>query len=133
MAVRRFRIRVNDVIYDVEAEEVTTEPVPEHAQSTAGSVAVVTPPSAKEPPRPPLGVETPDGESVIEAPLPGAVLDVKVQEGQLVEVGQILIILEAMKMENEVTAPISGRIKSLRVHKGSAVNANEVLVIIEHV
>ncbi|OLZ09812.1 biotin/lipoyl-containing protein [Sulfobacillus thermosulfidooxidans] len=134
MAVRKFRIRVNGVVYDVEAEEISVE---QSATSTSApsvpSAPVATPPVPSEPPKAAAPVVMQDGEMVIEAPLPGAVLDVKVQEGQLVEVGQVLIILEAMKMENEVTAPVSGRIKSLRVQKGSSVDANEVLVIIERV
>ncbi|PSR25659.1 MAG: acetyl-CoA carboxylase biotin carboxyl carrier protein subunit [Sulfobacillus thermosulfidooxidans] len=136
MAVRKFRIRVNGVVYDVEAEEISAE---QSATSTSAPsvpsapVATPTPPVPSEPPKAAAPVVMQDGEMVIEAPLPGAVLDVKVQEGQLVEVGQVLIILEAMKMENEVTAPVSGRIKSLRVQKGSSVDANEVLVIIERV
>ncbi|WP_028962359.1 biotin/lipoyl-containing protein [Sulfobacillus thermosulfidooxidans] len=134
MAVRKFRIRVNGVVYDVEAEEISVE---QSATSTSApsvpSAPVAAPPVPSEPPKAAAPVVMQDGEMVIEAPLPGAVLDVKVQEGQLVEVGQVLIILEAMKMENEVTAPVSGRIKSLRVQKGSSVDANEVLVIIERV
>ncbi|MCL4494117.1 MAG: biotin/lipoyl-binding protein [Firmicutes bacterium] len=128
MAVRKFRIRVNGVEYDVEAEEIGTEPL--SVQPSAPRISTTPPIVAPEPPRS-APVIMHDGETVIEAPLPGAVLDVKVQEGQRVDVGQVLIILEAMKMENEVTAPVSGKIKSLRVQKGSAVDANEVLVIIE--
>ncbi|WP_053958546.1 biotin/lipoyl-containing protein [Sulfobacillus thermosulfidooxidans] len=134
MAVRKFRIRVNGVVYDVEAEEISIEQSAGSASSSSTpSAPVVTPPVPSEHPKAAAPVVMQDGEMVIEAPLPGAVLDVKVQEGQLVEVGQVLIILEAMKMENEVTAPVSGRIKSLRVQKGSSVDANEVLVIIERV
>ncbi len=129
MAVRKFRIRVNGVEYDVEAEEVSAERSTEELPRV--SRIPQTPSSVASEPLRPAPMIRHNGEIIIEAPLPGAVLDVKVQEGQSVDVGQVLIILEAMKMENEVTAPAAGNIKSLRVNKGSSVEANEVLVIIE--
>jgi biotin carboxyl carrier protein len=128
MTVRKFRIRVNGVEYDVEAEEVETK-------GFSHETVAPRPPQNPSPgipePIPPAPMITHNGEIIIEAPLPGAVLEVKVQEGQRVEVGQVLIILEAMKMENEVTAPTAGKIKSLRVQKGSSVDANQVLVIVD--
>lgn len=130
MAVRKFRIRVNGVLYEVEAEEVKEASAPRQEVS-AQPAPVREPKASAEPARKPAAVVSQDGETIIEAPLPGSVLDVKVQEGSSVEVGQVLVILEAMKMENEVTSPVPGRVKSVKVQKGSAVDANDVLLVID--
>ncbi len=64
------------------------------------------------------------------APLPGVVLELRVVEGDRVEAGEVLLILEAMKMENEVTAPVAGTVREVRVDRGSAVNVGDVLVVL---
>ena len=76
-------------------------------------------------PRPPTG----DGR--IKAPIPGQITQVMVSEGDEVELGQPLLVLEAMKMENEIRAPTSGRIKELKVTPEQRVTLDEVLVEIE--
>ena len=70
----------------------------------------------------------PPGGGVISAPMPGTVLDVRVSEGDKVEAGQIILILEAMKMENEIIAPASGTITSVRVGNGDSVSAGAIMV-----
>jgi biotin carboxyl carrier protein len=60
--------------------------------------------------------------------MPGTVLDVKVKEGDSVTNGQVLVVLEAMKMENEIFAPADGTVASVNVGKGASVNAGDVLV-----
>jgi biotin carboxyl carrier protein len=72
-----------------------------------------------------------DGERDVRAVMPGKVVAVLVAEGATVEAGQGLLVIEAMKMENEVTAPRSGTVKELRVQAGQAVEAGEVLARIE--
>ena len=62
--------------------------------------------------------------------MPGTVLDIKVAEGDKVETGQVLLILEAMKMENEISAPAAGTVKAIHVSKGAAVNPGDVLITI---
>lgn len=68
------------------------------------------------------------GAGVIRAPMPGMVLRVEVEEGQAVESGAGLIVLEAMKMENEISAPTAGRVRAVRVGAGEAVEKGAVLV-----
>jgi biotin carboxyl carrier protein len=63
--------------------------------------------------------------------MPGVVLNVLVSEGQEVKSGDVLLILEAMKMENEVTAPADGTVKELAVTKGTSVNTGDLMVVIE--
>ena len=71
------------------------------------------------------------GKSVITAPLPGIIYDVKVKKGQNVKEGDLLIKLIAMKMENEITSKKSGTIKEIKVKKNDKVNIDDILVIIE--
>ena len=73
------------------------------------------------------------GEAMVRAPMPGLVLGLPLDAGSDVERGQTVLILEAMKMENDLAAPISGKIKEIRVHKGQTVNQGDVLVVVSAV
>lgn len=73
----------------------------------------------------------PGAASAIKAPLPGVVLDVYVREGDVVKVGQKLLLLEAMKMENNLEADHAGKVTSVKVRKGDSILEGAVLVIIE--
>ena len=64
----------------------------------------------------------------VEAPMPGNILDVRVAAGEAVQAGDVLVILEAMKMENEIVAPQNGTVASIAVNKGDVVNAGDMLV-----
>lgn len=129
--VRRFRITINGKVYEVEAEEVSTGGT---AQPT---VELPQPTISKRPDgtlKPTVNPSTASSShalgSVIDAPLPGLVLDVKVVEGQSVDAGQVLVILEAMKMENEIVASDAGTVAQVRVTKGDSVSAGDVLVVL---
>ena len=78
-----------------------------------------------------LVVEDNGSGETIKSPMPGVILNVKVNSGTKVKKGEVLLILEAMKMENEIVAPIDGVIVSVNVSKGSAVNTGDVLTIIQ--
>jgi len=67
----------------------------------------------------------------LEAPMPGKILEILIEEGQKVEMGQPVLILEAMKMENELKAPIDGTVGSLIIKKGDNVEKNQILLEIE--
>ena len=73
-------------------------------------------------------VAAPAGAETISAPMPGTILDVKVAVGADVKKGDNLVILEAMKMENEIKAPRDGKVASVNVTKGATVNSGDVLV-----
>ncbi len=131
MAVRKFRLTINGVVYEVEAEEIedklpsgATPPLPKPSPKPVREPEVLSAPSPASP------SDLKDGVTV-EAPLPGAVLDVRTGVGQTVVQGQIIVILEAMKMENEITAPISGRISVIHVQKGGTVSAQDPLFRVE--
>ena len=70
------------------------------------------------------------GPEIIKTSMPGKVVKVLVEEGQQVEPGKGVIIIEAMKMENEIMAPVAGTVKSITVSKGASVNSGDVLVVI---
>ena len=76
-----------------------------------------------------VGAKTSQG--VLKAPMPGRVLQILVEEGQNVEMGEPVAILEAMKMENELKAPVAGRLASIKVEAGTSVEKNHVLLEIE--
>jgi biotin carboxyl carrier protein len=71
------------------------------------------------------------GEAAVQAPMPGLVIGIPVEPGATVTEGQTVIILEAMKMENDLPSPIAGTVKEVRVSKGQAVDQGQVLVVIE--
>ncbi|PSR21145.1 MAG: acetyl-CoA carboxylase biotin carboxyl carrier protein subunit [Sulfobacillus acidophilus] len=120
--VRRFRVTVNGKVYEVEAEEL--------AQTEAKTVVHDAASQSNRAPEPAFAKPPSAGVS-IEAPLPGSVLDVKVAVGQSVDAGQVLVILEAMKMENEIIAPDAGIVADVRVAKGHSVSAGDVLVVLQ--
>jgi len=70
-------------------------------------------------------------DGTIKAPIPGTVVDVLVKEGERVEIGEVVIILEAMKMESEIHTEKGGIVKSIKVNKGASVNEGDVLILIE--
>ncbi len=117
MTVRRFRIRVDGQMFEVEAEEIFDE-------------AGARPPAEDPPPAPTPAVEARDDVMTVVAPLPGTVLDIRVSEGQPVVAGQLLLILEAMKMENEITSQRTGRIIQVIVDQGQAVASGDPLLIV---
>ncbi len=104
--------------------EVATAAAPVSEVKTAEAPKAASAPAAEAAP-----VTTGDGEKVC-APLPGNILDVKVSNGASVKKGDILCILEAMKMENEIVAPKDGTINTVVATKGSSVNTGDLLFVI---
>ena len=117
--MKNYKITVNGIAYDVTVEE--TDSV------VAQSVQTPVQPKAAPAPAAPA-VPAAEGSVKIEAPMPGTILDVRVSKGDSVSSGQVLIVLEAMKMENEIVAPSAGTVASLNVNKGDTVDSGQVLV-----
>ncbi|MDD2214434.1 MAG: biotin/lipoyl-binding protein [Oscillospiraceae bacterium] len=141
--MKQYRITVNGHSYDVQVDEMNGAPVVSPAPATTPAAAVAPQPPVAIPPVPAAAAAgTPEpaaapvkagagklgeGEAV-KAPMPGTILDVRVQQGDTVKRGDILCILEAMKMENEIQSPKDGRVTGVAVAKGSSVNAGDNLV-----
>lgn len=134
--MKRFNVTVNGKAYDVAVEEVdglapvATAPIaaaPAPAVQAAPQVAAPAP--AKEPV--PVASATAGEGTEISAPMPGIILDVKVSVGDVVKRGQAVVVLEAMKMENDIVATCDGKITSILVNKGDSVNSSDPLVTIQ--
>lgn len=122
--MKHYNITVNGSAYDVVVEEVGGAVAPAAAPKAAPAPAAApAAPAAAAPKAAPAA-----GAVNVEAPMPGNILDVKVKAGDAVKAGDVLVILEAMKMENDIVAPQDGTVASVSVAKGDTVNVNDVLV-----
>lgn len=130
--MKKYNITVNGKTYEVEVEEIGGSTAPAAPKVTPAPAAPAPTPapvqaSLKAEPSKPV----PAGAKTVKAPIPGTILDIKVSEGQSISQGQLLFILEAMKMENEIFSPFEGVVTSIEVSKGASVNAGEVLLALE--
>ncbi|WP_294568942.1 biotin/lipoyl-containing protein [uncultured Subdoligranulum sp.] len=116
-------VTVNGVAYNVTVEEGTGAPVAAAAPAAPAAPAPA-PAAAPAAPAAPAGAA---GAVVVNAPMPGNILDVKVKPGDSVKAGDTLLILEAMKMENEISAPQDGTIATIDVRKGDVVDSGALL------
>ena len=116
-------VTVNGVAYNVTVEEGTGTAAAS-APVAAAPAAAQAPAAAPAAPAAPAGAA---GSVTVTAPMPGNILDVKVKAGDSVKAGDTLLILEAMKMENEISAPQDGTIASVNVRKGDVVNSGDLL------
>lgn len=129
--MKKFNITVNGTAYEVEVEEVK-------AQAAAAPKAAPKAPAAPAPKAAPAPQVAPKkaavaagaGEHSIDAPMPGKIVKLVAAEGQAVKAGDTLLILEAMKMQNEIAADADGTVKTFNVVAGQSVKAHESLVII---
>lgn len=115
--MKNLRITVNGVAYDVQVEELG-------ATSAPAPVATPAPKSAPAPAAP-AGQA---GSIEVNAPMPGTIVSVEVSAGQAVKKGDTLVIIEAMKMENEIAAPQDGTVASINCTKGESVDSGKLLV-----
>jgi glutaconyl-CoA/methylmalonyl-CoA decarboxylase subunit gamma len=142
--VKKFKVKVEGKEYLVEVEELSgagtaytpqvAVPVADKLSASPGPAATTAIPAAKNPvpvkdsPSPAPAAD--GGELVVKAPMPGSILEVKVKAGDQTGAGDVLIVLEAMKMENELTAPQAGTVKEVLVKKGDTVNSGDPLIVL---
>ena len=132
----KYNVTLNGKIYEVdvtESDAVVTgvSQVPVGAVVAPAPVVaapVAAPAEAPAAPAAPAPVSA-DGTQV-KAPMPGTILSVKKNVGDAVKAGDVIVVLEAMKMENDIVAPCDGTIKSINAPKGTTVNTDDVLAVI---
>ena len=112
--MKKYRVTVNGTAYEIELEELT------------GAA-----PSAPAAPAAPAAAAAPAGGEQVTSPMPGTILSINVAAGDTVKRGQVLMILEAMKMENEIMCPCDGKIASVNTSKGSSVESGTLLCVIQ--
>lgn len=130
--LRKFKVNVNGKEYMVELEEIggaptASAPVTVAAQPAPAPVVQEQPKAAPQATAPAPG----DTAEVLQAPMPGNILDIKVKVGDRVELEQTLVILEAMKMENELVAPKAGTIKEIFVTANTPIDVGQPILTIE--
>ena len=113
--MKKYRVNVNGTVYEVELEEMTGAPSAPAAPAAAPAAPAAAPAAG--------------GEKVT-SPMPGTILSVNVAAGDAVKRGQVLMILEAMKMENEIMCPCDGTVLSVSVSKGATVESGALLCVI---
>lgn len=135
----KYNVTLNGKIYEVdvtESDAIVTgiSQVPFVAAAPAPAAPVVAPVIAEAPAEAPATPAAPapvsaDGTQV-KAPMPGTILAVKKNVGEAVKAGDVIVVLEAMKMENDIVAPCDGTVKSINAPKGTTVNTDDVLAVI---
>ena len=130
--MRKFNVTVNGVAYDVEIEEVgavASAPAAAPAPVAAAPAPVAAPAAAPAPKAAPAPAAQGKAGSVsIKAPMPGTILKINVKVGDTVKSGDVVCVLEAMKMENDICAPQDGVVSSIEVAQGASVATDAVLV-----
>ena len=126
--VRKYKVTVNGKAYDVDVEEMgagapAAAPAPVVAQAPVSAPAPVAAPA-------PAAAPVAAGAGSIESPMPGKVLKILVSQGAPVTAGQLVLILEAMKMENEIYASVAGTVIQLGCKEGDSVNTGDTLLVI---
>ena len=127
----KYKVTLNGRTYEVEVEAGKAMLLDEY-EAIAPAAPATAPAAAPAPVAAPSAAPAASlaaGEPV-KAPMPGVVLKVQVQQGQAVKAGQILVILEAMKMENEIVAPKDGTVAQIVAAKGASVESGAPLVIL---
>jgi biotin carboxyl carrier protein len=128
--MKQYRVTVNGQSYDVAVEELGAGAAPLRSAGPAPLVSSAPAPAAA-PVAAPAPAAASAGSLTVKAPMPGTVMSFKVAAGQSVNRGDVLLILEAMKMENEIVAPQAGKVAALRVPVSASVNTGDPLVDLE--
>ena len=124
--MKKYRVNVNGTNYEILLEALGETGTPVAATASAPVAAAPAPVAAPAP----APVVAGNGQKV-EAPMPGTILKVNVAAGQAVKAGDVLMILEAMKMENEIMCPADGKIGAVAVSQGQSVDTGALLCTIE--
>ena len=121
----KYVVTLNGKNYEVEVNE--TEAIVTNVSDAVYAPAPVAAPAPAAAPAP--QAVSASGTQIV-APMPGSIININVSAGQAVKAGDVLIVLEAMKMENDITAPCDGVVKQIVTAKGATVNTDDVLLVI---
>lgn len=127
--MKNYKITVNGTTYDVNVDDGTPVEISQ-SQPTQPAQSEAKKSEAKEEPKKEAPAPSSNGDTKIEAPMPGTVLRINKKVGDPIKTGEVILILEAMKMENEITSTTDGTISSINVSEGASVNAGDVLATI---
>ncbi len=125
--MKNYKVNVNGTEYKVSIELIDESEVTAAPAAVAPSAAPAAAPAAPAAP----AASAPAGGEKVNAPMPGTILAVNVAVGDTVKKGQVLVILEAMKMENEIMSPVDGKVTFVGVTKGATVNSGTPICVIE--
>lgn len=135
--MKKFKVTVNGKAYEVEVEEMggapAAAPAPQVAAAPAPAAPAPTPAAAPAPaatPAPAVGGPIPEGAITVKAPMPGKISALKAEAGKAVKRDDIILVLEAMKMQNDITATADGTLHEIRVNPGDNVKTGDVLAVI---
>ena len=129
----KYKVTLNNRVYEVEVEAGKAMLLDEYeaiAPSAPAAAPATAAPVAAAPAAAPAAPAVTGAGDAVNAPMPGTILKVNVQNGQAVKEGDLLVVLEAMKMENEILAPKAGTITQVLVSKGSTVDTGAPMVVI---
>ena len=132
--MRKFRVQVNGNMYEVEVEEIGGAPAGPQPAPVVRATSPTPPAPAVPAPAPkaaPAPVAPSGNGSGVAAPMPGTITDVRVKVGDRVEPRTVVMMLEAMKMENEIFAGRAGVVSQIAVDKGASVNTGDLLISID--
>ena len=128
--MKKLRITIGNKSYDVTVEDLT-EADSYQTSSTPPASLASTSPNQPAPSTSPTKPKLPIESGAVTSPMAGAILSVLVKPGDGVRQGQPLVVLEAMKMENQITAPVAGTVKSVDIQEGESVEEGHVLLVLE--
>jgi biotin carboxyl carrier protein len=129
MSGKPLTVKINEAPFEITVDTLgtgTTQAVPKITSVDIGGAARREELSTMAVPR-----TVAEGEKVIVPPMPGKIVSIKVKEGESVRTGDVVLILEAMKMANEIASPFEGKVKEVRVSNGQSVTVEDVLIVIE--
>lgn len=132
----KYMVTLNEKKYEVEVEKVESgfKPIPREKVAATQVMENYTPQQghAEDTVQTKSKIQSPTaGSCNVTSPMPGTVLDIKVSQGEKVKAGQVLLLLEAMKMENEIVAPMDAAVASIPVKTGSAVDTDQILMVLK--
>ena len=127
----KYEVTLNGKTYEIEVEKGKAVVLNESAAAPAATSAPAAAPAPAPAAAPAPAPAAPGAGEVVSSPLPGTVLNIAVSAGQAVNAGDLLVVIEAMKMENEILAPKAGTVTSVAVTKGQSVDSGAALVYLQ--